>query len=85
MPSMKLRRELKALHERIDQAGLELNDRMSGNYVVTPQGDIYVVNCLNLVPKKGNSSEWLSRRVATCRVGELFGSFVESMKCVGLL
>lgn len=84
-PSLKLRRKLRALNERIDQAGLELNDRMSGNYVVTPQGNIYVVNCLNLVPKRGKGSEWLNRRVSTCRVSEMFGDFVDSMKCVGFL
>ena len=85
MLSLRLRRRLRALHEKIDQAGLELNDRMSGNYVVTPQGNIYVVNCLNLVPKKGKDSEWLNRRVATCRAGEWLDDFVDSMKCTGLL
>jgi len=84
-PSIRLRRRLRALHEKIDRAGLELNDRMSGNYVVTPQGNIYVVNCLNLVPKKGKDSEWLNRRVATCRAGEWLDDFVDSMKCTGLL
>lgn len=83
-PSKKIRQKIYQLHEEIDRAGFIYSDVKANNYILTPNNDIYIIDCQYLVPKDhiiGILNEnWKQQKISTCKIEEWFGIIKATLK-----
>lgn len=75
-PSRSVRQKVREMHEEIERAGLVYSDVKADNYVLTPKGEVYIVDCRYLVPRNSLvgflNRDWKQQKIPTCRIGEWF-------------
>ncbi len=74
LPSPKIRRHVRELHENIDRAGFILGDVKADNYVVNSEGKVYLIDCGFIYPKSNSNKtgrfDWKQKRITTCKFEE---------------
>ena len=81
IPSLKIRRNIQELHKNIDKVGFSLMDVKADNYVVTPEGKVYLIDC-GFMYKHTNttSSTWMQKRITTCKFEDWLELLILSLK-----
>jgi RIO-like serine/threonine protein kinase len=72
-PDKKIRKKTIELHEEIENAGFLFYDIIASNYVLTPTGEIFLIDCEELLPqneycKPGKAWNFLKKNSPICKL-----------------
>jgi len=74
-PSIRTKKKMKDLYKKFDESGLILLDRFSKNFVITPAGKIYLIDCSkleNLCDFESPENSLLTKFTSASILGDFF-------------